>query len=289
MVAGPCAALAISNFLRQHDLGQVQWVFLSSGLAGTPQRDNATSNQRVAQVQEQSAEPEPAPLRFPGLLVIVGGGFVDFNILRLLKSRGAKLVGADGGGDVIAAAGLTPDAIIGDFDSLRSPVDWLGRTQLLRVGEQETTDFDKALRLTEAPVTVAMGMTGRRFDHTLAALDSLVRCAARRRIILVDEHDIALALSGKFAFAVAPGERVSVHALQPVTFAHSEGLKYPLHGLRLGPGLRGGTSNEAVTGDFSIEPKPRQHGVWLLILELRNLLTLIGALDPDLRPAQVGD
>src|SRR4051794_31563861 len=31
-------ALAISNFLRQHDLVQVQWVFLSS-VSGAPQRD----------------------------------------------------------------------------------------------------------------------------------------------------------------------------------------------------------------------------------------------------------
>ncbi len=32
-------ALAISNFLRQHDLVQVQWVFLSS-VSGAPQRDD---------------------------------------------------------------------------------------------------------------------------------------------------------------------------------------------------------------------------------------------------------
>jgi hypothetical protein len=31
-------ALAISNFLRQHDLVQVQWVILSS-VSGAPQRD----------------------------------------------------------------------------------------------------------------------------------------------------------------------------------------------------------------------------------------------------------
>jgi len=38
MVTSGDAALAISNFLRQHDLVQVQWVFLSF-LSEAPQRD----------------------------------------------------------------------------------------------------------------------------------------------------------------------------------------------------------------------------------------------------------
>lgn len=221
------------------------------------------------------------PLRFNGLMVIVGGGVVDFNVLKLLKARGAKLVGADGGGDVIAEAGLTPDAIIGDFDSLKDSFAWLGRTHLVRIDEQETTDFEKALYCTEAPVTVAMGMTGKRFDHTMAALDTLARYAAKRRVILVDEADIALGVSGKFSFTVGAGERVSIHPLQPVTFKSSQGLEFPLDGLRLAAGTRTGTSNVAVEGPFTIEPKSRQTGVWLLILERRNLLTLINALMPQ--------
>ena len=92
-------------------------------------------------------------------------------LLRDLDASGGHLVAADGGADHIATAGLTPEAIIGDFDSLSQPEDWLGRTRLLRIEEQETTDFEKALYSTYAPVTIALGMTGGRFDHTLAALD----------------------------------------------------------------------------------------------------------------------
>ena len=44
-------------------------------------------------------------------------------------------------------------------------------------------------------MTVALGMTGKRFDHTLAALDAVTRYATRRMIILVDEEDVALALT----------------------------------------------------------------------------------------------
>ena len=181
------------------------------------------------------------------------------------------LVGADGGGDQIVAAGLMPEAIVGDFDSLRNPDAWLARTRLLRISEQDTTDFEKALYSTSAPVTVALGMTGGRFDHTLAALDALERQARGRYVMLVDESDIALAVTGSFAFEVAAGDRVSVHPLTPVKFKHSTGLKYPLDGLRLGPGIRTGTSNEATEGPFSVEPDARSHAPWLLILDRKYL------------------
>jgi thiamine pyrophosphokinase len=219
---------------------------------------------------------EPA-LTFDGVLVIVGGGDVDRALLRELAAAGAHLVGADSGGDVIAAAGLSPHAIVGDLDSLSDPAAWDGRTKVVRVPEQDTTDFEKAMYSTSAPVTVALGMTGGRFDHTLAALDTVLRHAGERRIILIDGADLALALTGPFSFTVGRGERVSIHPLGPVRFASSEGLAYPLDGLLLAPGIRLGTSNVAADGPFTITPQPNQPP-WLLILDrshLRSLLTSI--------------
>jgi|GEM_PF-269536 len=270
-MVGPSRALAISNFLRQHDLVQVQWVFLSS-VSGAPQRDGRDLIESLKQVQD----PKSAPLAFDGLLVVVGGGALDTHLLHRLAAEGAHLVGADGGGDAIRQAGLVPEAIIGDFDSIADRTGWDARTRLMPIAEQETTDFEKVLYSTAAPVTVGLGMTGKRFDHTLAALDALARFAAGRRIILVDESDIALALAGPFEFTVEPGARVSVHPLTPTRFAGSTGLVYPLDGLLLAPGIRTGTSNAADAASFSIEPDG--DGVYLLILERRWLDSLIAVL-----------
>lgn len=214
-------------------------------------------------------------LVFDGLLVIVGGGAVDIDLLHDLHANGARLIGADSGADTIASAGLRPEAIIGDLDSLADPTSWSAHTRLLHLTEQVTIDFEKALYSTRAPVTVAVGMTGKRFDHTLAALDAAARYA-KRNLILVDEEDLALVLDRGFSFAVAPGERVSVHPLAPVSFDHSTGLIYPLDGLTLAPGIRTGTSNAASDGPFSITPT--DDGPWLLILHRSNLMTLIDQL-----------
>lgn len=224
---------------------------------------------------QERADP-PQVLSYEGLLVIVGGGTLDADLLRDLYLAGAHLVGADGGADQIVAAGLKPEAIIGDFDSLRNPDEWLGRTRLIRVPEQDTTDFEKALYCTTAPVTVAMGMTGKRFDHTLAALDAVTKYGKDRVIILVDEGDIAVALTGPFSFEVAPRERVSVHPLLALRFKRSIGLKYPLDGVKLAPGERTGTSNEAVDGPFRIEPEGRQRP-WLLVLDRKYLFGVAAA------------
>ena len=45
-----------------------------------------------------------------------------------------------------------------------------------------------------------------------------------------------MALTDRFSFAVAPGGRVSIHPLAPVTFWTSDGLKYPLDAVKLASG-----------------------------------------------------
>lgn len=223
-------------------------------------------------MQERAA---PAILSFDGLLLIVGGGPVDLELLRELYLTGAHLVGADGGADEIVRAGLMPEAIVGDMDSLNNPDGWLGRTRMLRLAEQDTTDFEKALYSTNAPVTVAMGMMGRRLDHTLAALDAVARHGRDRIIVLVDEDDIGVVLSETFDFELAEGERVSVHPLAPVRFKRSFGLKYPLDGLKLALGERTGTSNEATSGMFRIEPDGRPPAPYMVIMQKANVFRVV--------------
>lgn len=215
------------------------------------------------------------PLEFDGVLVIVGGGIVDIALLQELHLSGAAVVAADGGAHACAAADILPEAIIGDMDSVGDVGAWQGKSAVFKLEDQNTTDFEKCIYATRSPVIVALGMTGKRFDHTLAALHVVTKYAAERAIILVDEEDIALGLAGDFSFAVEPDDRVSVHPLGIVKFAGSQGLKYPLDGLILAPGIRTGTSNAAVEGPFSIQVFEGDQAPWLLLVEGHNLDALI--------------
>ena len=218
---------------------------------------------------------EALPLVFTRPLAIVGGGIADPALLRALAERDVALVGADGGADAIGAAGLVPEAIIGDLDSLADRPGWEARSRVIHIPEQITTDFQKALYSTRAPVTLALGMTGRRLDHTLAALSAVLQVAPERRVLLVDEVDVALAAVGTLRFAAAPRERVSIHPLQPIRFRRSSGLYYPLDGLLLEPGGLLGTSNEGIGGPVEITPADATP--WLLILGRERLWDLMEA------------
>lgn len=224
----------------------------------------------------QSPTPDntsPLPMLFDRPIAIVGGGVVDHGLLRDLAERDVALVGADGGGDAIGAAGLVPDAIVGDLDSLFDRRDWEQRTRVVHIPEQITTDFQKALYSTRAPLTLALGMTGKRLDHTLAALSAVLQAAPERSTLLVDEVDVALTTVGAFGFDAHHRERVSVHPLLPIRFRRSTGLLYPLDGLTLEPGGLLGTSNEGMGG--RVEIIPNDETPWMLILGRQRLWDLM--------------
>lgn len=200
-------------------------------------------------------------------------------LLTDLARRGVALVGADGGSDAIGALGLVPEAIVGDLDSLTDRAEWERRTRVIHIPEQITTDFQKALSITKAPVTLALGMTGKRLDHTLAALSAVLQYAPSRRLLLVDEVDVALAVTGCISFAAASHERVSIHPLVPIRFHRSTGLFYPMDGLLLEPGGLIGTSNQGTGGEVVVEPE--DDTPWLLILGKERLWDLISNTQDD--------
>lgn len=123
-------------------------------------------------------------------ITLIGGGDVGENDLNLASSVAPTLVAADGGADLAVAQGHMPQAVIGDFDSVSDDVQRLVPPErLFPVREQETTDFDKALRHIHAPLVVGVGFLGGRVDHQLAVLNTLVRRAATP-CVLLGAHEV---------------------------------------------------------------------------------------------------
>jgi len=152
-------------------------------------------------------------------------------------------VAVDGGADAALAAGLRPEAVVGDLDSL-SPQGRAALAPVLHeIAEQETTDFDKALRSVAAPVCVAVGFMGGRFDHTLAVCSVLAHHADRPCVVVGSESVMCLC-PPELDLDLAPGTTVSLWPLAEVRCA-SEGLRWPTEGLVFDPLGRIGTSNAA--------------------------------------------
>ena len=96
--------------------------------------------------------------------------------------------------------------------------------------------------------------------------------------MLIDEVDVALAVTGCIAFEAERRERISIHPLVPIRFVRSSGLFYPMDGLLLEPGGLIGTSNEGVGSRAEVEPEDETP--WLLILRKERLWDLVKAIEP---------
>lgn len=187
-------------------------------------------------------------------VIIIGGGHVDEACLNKLLARGYGLIAADGGANRFYQTNIVPDAIIGDMDSLEHIDHWREKTTVLEIEEQESTDFEKCLSLTNAPIYVGLGLIGKRFDHSLATIHALARFATQKTIVLIDETDAILAARGEVNLTLEKGTRVSIYPFGKMSFKSSEGLKYPLDGLVMEQGVQIGTSNEAISNIIEITP-----------------------------------
>lgn len=207
-------------------------------------------------------------------VTLAGGGPISARDLKLALERAPVPVAADSGADRLLKLGVTPQAVIGDMDSISAaaraaiPVH---RQHL--VAEQMTTDFDKALRLIETPLVLALGFAGARLDHGLAAFSTLV-ARHERRCILIGPQDVAFAAPLRLELTLGLGEPCSLFPMAAVT-GRSEGLEWPIEGLDFAPDGMIGTSNRVVARRVVLEFDRRG---MLVILPRRRLDAAIRAL-----------
>ncbi len=184
-------------------------------------------------------------------VTLVGGGQLGETDLNRALAIGDHVVAADGGADAARSAGLVPSAVIGDFDSLGDDTRAaLPQDRLHHISEQDSTDFEKCLSNVDAPLILGVGFTGRRIDHHLANLNTLVRYP-HRRCILLGSNNIIFVAPPSFALDLAPETQVSLFPLGIVE-GLSDGLEWPIAGLTFTPDGRIGTSNTA-TGPISLQ------------------------------------
>lgn len=192
-------------------------------------------------------------LRFDGPVLLLGGGPAAPGTLEELRPRCVGVVAADGGANRLRGGTLRPDAIIGDLDSLEDRSAWeaLG-VPVVHDLDQDTTDLEKCLARIEAPMILAAGFLGARFDHSLAALHALLK-AAGRPVILVGDEDLLFLPPRIWRAELEVGARVSIYPVAPVVGLRSEGLAWELRDLPLAAGGFIGTSNRAAARKVSVE------------------------------------
>ena len=174
------------------------------------------------------------------------------------------VVAADSGADRCLRLGVEPAAVIGDMDSISPTVRAALGARVHPIAEQDSTDFDKALRSVRARFVLAVGFMGARADHELAAFNVLVR--RPETCLMLGPEDVVFPLPPRFEVDLPVGERFSLFPMAPLT-GNSQGLEWAIDGLELSPGGRTSTSNRvskrrvqvAVSGPGMLAILPRKH------------------------------
>jgi thiamine pyrophosphokinase len=182
-------------------------------------------------------ESGPEARAHPLAVVFLDGEYRDPGWHRDLAARADILLAADGGARFLAGLGLTPAAVIGDFDSLDEAT-----AEVLRAAgvefvrhpvRKDVTDGElavgEALRRGGGEVLLA-GATGA-LDHTLGHLAILRRLVSRgiaARLVAPDLAATVLIAPAAVALGAPAGARVSLSAVGEAATLTLTGLEYPL-------------------------------------------------------------
>lgn len=195
----------------------------------------------------------------PDTVILADGAAPSHEIALEVLRTADRLIACDGAWRTAVALGRVPDAVSGDCDSLdEDDFAELARLSVpvVRDAEQDTNDLCKAFRHALASGgrrIVVLGATGKREDHSIGNVFHLVEfaqaCADVR--IMTDNGIFSAVLPPGGSFNCREGEPVSVFATFPGTVMESQGLEWPLAGVKFDTLWRG-TLNRTVTGVFTL-------------------------------------
>lgn len=185
--------------------------------------------------------------------VIVAGGESPTATVPLDVLHNAPyVVCCDGAADRYIATGHTPDAIVGDGDSISAENREKYAHLLHIIAEQETNDQTKAVRflMEQGKQRIAIvGATGLREDHTIGNISLLVEYARMGcNVCSFTDYGIFIPCNGTTIHKCHKGQQVSIFSITAKDLS-AEGLRYPIYDFN---NWWQGTLNECTGDKFTI-------------------------------------
>ena len=188
-------------------------------------------------------------------IIVANAPTFEAEPFRDLLMQTELLIAADGGGNALHTAGISPHLVIGDLDSLTPPAAEAfasaGTTFLRYPTDKDETDLELALLTAVArgatQITL-LGALGGRWDQGLANVALLAMPELHgRRVRLLDSTQEAYLARGETLIAGVRGETVSLLPLGgPARAITTRGLRYPLTDAELHFERSRGVSNQIV-------------------------------------------
>ena len=208
-----------------------------------------------------------------GKCIIFGAAVFDSLILPIDKDD--LVIAADGGVNHLSKLGLSPDVILGDFDSLG----YIPEGAQVFPVEKDDTDVMLAVRhglqAGFREFLIYGGMDGKRLDHTMANLQTLAfLCGHGARGYLVGREQLATVISNETAVFSSDNTGIlSVFCMgEEADCVTIRGLQYPLENGALSAEFPLGVSNHFTGKEAQITV---EKGKLLLIWDAGNAFPII--------------
>ncbi len=212
-------------------------------------------------------------------VLIITGGHIELELIRELMEQESftMIIAVDHGLLAVDQLGITPDYIVGDFDSV--PEELLAKYRdskaltLTFPREKDKTDTEIAIEHAlshKATSLIIIGATGSRLDHTMANLHLLLLPMERKvDACIIDRNNKIYLKQESFVIEKQKqhGDYVSLLPFSEVVDGLSlMGFQYPLNRIRLTAGSSLGISNEIIMDIGRVE---FTKGI-LLVIEARD-------------------
>lgn len=167
------------------------------------------------------------------IAIVANGDIHDYSTTASLIKQHIKVIAVDGGLAHCAKMNLTPDLMIGDFDSISSELQKrFSKIPSKRVPrEKDHTDLELAIQEVDHPEVeriTLFGALGMRSDHSLYNIQLLGKFPCH--LFIETEWETLFAIEGNFHVPCDVGQRISLMPLgKPAEGVITRGLEWELH------------------------------------------------------------
>ena len=188
------------------------------------------------------------------VVILAKGNFPKHPIPLRILNEVDTIICCDGAVNDLVEYGLLPTHIIGDMDSITNELRIKYGDQLIHIPDQNENDLRKAVKWVEkngAKETIILGATGKRDDHSLANIFTLLEFPSQLKMTIFTDHGKFSVVKGDQKFASFTGEQVSLFSVDQTIEITTTYLKYNLNSKKLTT-LYFGSLNESINDVFTI-------------------------------------
>lgn len=182
-------------------------------------------------------------------LIIANGAECSSELIGQLLEWSPLVIVLDSAIERVLPLNIKVDVLLGDFDrnfDAQIYKEHQYPIEIVHTPDQEKTDLEKAfIYLIERgiPAVNVIWATGKRADHTLNNLTTIIRYREKLKIVLLDDHSKIFLLPTHFQKWYSANTPISLVPVGTVIGITTENLFYPLKNESLTIGERNGTSN----------------------------------------------